>query len=49
MNRVAVGAFCLACLFSVIEAKRARNVLAACVLEQMERVFDTVESVLHPA
>jgi hypothetical protein len=50
MNRGTFGALCVAaCLLSLIEARRTRQSLGAMALEKIERVFDVVEHVFHPA
>lgn len=50
MNRVVIGALCLAAgVLSVFEARRIRSTLGTFALEQIERVFDVVENVLHLA
>jgi hypothetical protein len=43
MNRAAMGALCVACMFSVIRAKRKWGAPGAFALEQIERAFDVVQ------
>jgi hypothetical protein len=44
MNRVTIGALCVAaCVLSVVE----RRALGAFALEQVEHVFDVMEGVFH--
>jgi hypothetical protein len=50
MNRMAMGALCVAVrLITLAQAKHMRKVVGIFVFEQLERIFDVVENVLHPA
>lgn len=49
MNRAAVGALCVVvCLVSLFEARR-RRALGVIALEKVERIFNVVENIFHPA
>lgn len=50
MKRATIVVLCVAvCLVSLLETKRARRALVMIALEQVERVFNVMEHVVHAA
>lgn len=48
MTRVDVGAMCVAVLITAFQRRRKRRTLGAFALEQIEYLFDAIQSIFSP-